>query len=130
VFGGGIHYGLWRRDPIVRLRDRSRFFECETAHVHGPGEDGHAAADELARATEWLAEARRRCVRETDVYTALQVEILADQVEIARRQGRFETADGFAREWVSLAARTHMNGHVARAAGFIAREQPAKERAG
>lgn len=82
----------------------------------------HAAADELSTAMEWLAQARRRCSRDTDAYTALQVEILASQVDISIRQGNQELADAVAREWVSMAARTHMNGHVARAAAYIDRQ--------
>lgn len=82
----------------------------------------YAATDELSRAMDWLTEARRRCVRETDRYVALQVEILATQVEISSRQGNSAAGDALAREWVSLAARTHMDAHVARAAGIIARD--------
>jgi hypothetical protein len=82
----------------------------------------YAAADELTPAMEWLAEARRRCARDSDAYTALQVEILASQVDISTRQGKPELADAIAREWVSMAARTHMNAHVARAAAFIGRQ--------
>lgn len=81
----------------------------------------YAAADDLDRAAEWLGEARRRCVRHTDGYAALQVEILANQVEVARRQGHAAVADALARDWVALAARTHMDAHVARAAATLAR---------
>ena len=84
----------------------------------------HAAQDELPRAMEWLGEARRRCARETDGYAALQVEILSDMAEISLKQGQAGTADTAAREWVSMAARTHMDGHVARAAKFIATRLP------
>lgn len=80
-----------------------------------------AADDQLSPAMDWLAEARRRCARDTDAYSALQVEILASQVDISVRQGNTELADAIAREWVSLAARTHMNLHVERAAAFIRR---------
>ena len=69
----------------------------------------------------WLAEARRRCFRNTDGYAALQVEILANQVEISRDQGNPALADALAREWIAAAARAHMDRHVARAAAFIGR---------
>jgi len=82
----------------------------------------YAAADELTPAMNWLTEARRRCARDTDAYSALQVEILASQVDISIRQGKPDLADAIAREWVSMAARTHMNAHVARAAAFIGRQ--------
>lgn len=81
----------------------------------------HAAANELSPAMEWLGEAHRRCGRDTDAYKALQVEILASQVDLNVRLGRPDIADAIAREWVSLAARTHANAHVARAAQFLAR---------
>lgn len=79
----------------------------------------YAATNELSLAMDWLIEARRRCNRDTDAYMGLQVEILASQVEIGSRQGQADLTDAIAREWVSLAARTHMNAHVARAAAFI-----------
>ena len=83
----------------------------------------HAADGELASAIEWLAVARKRCFRNTDGYAALEVEILANQAEIASRQGQPALADALGREWVSLAARTHMDAHVARAARFIGRDR-------
>ncbi|MFZ1705768.1 MAG: bacterial transcriptional activator domain-containing protein, partial [Saprospiraceae bacterium] len=79
----------------------------------------HAAENDFAQAMDWLSEAQRRSVRHTDGYAALKVEILASQAEISRRSGHHETADAFGREWVALAARTHMNAHVERAAAFI-----------
>jgi DNA-binding SARP family transcriptional activator len=81
----------------------------------------YEAAEDLPSASYWLTEAHRRCGRETDAYAALQVEILASQVELHVRHGQVELADAIAREWVSLAARTHSNTHVARAAKFIGR---------
>lgn len=84
----------------------------------------HAAEDALAPAAQWLGEARRRCFRSSDGYAALHVDILADQVAVSARQGLTEAADALAREWVSLAARTHMDAHVAKAAAFIARDRP------
>jgi hypothetical protein len=68
---------------------------------------------------EWLVEAHHRCVRETDKFAALQVEILADQVEIRLRRGQAEQADSIARELLSAAARAHMDSHVRRAVEFI-----------
>src|SRR5215212_6723577 len=79
----------------------------------------HAADARLPFAAEWLAEARRRCVRETNRYVAIHVEVLADQTEISLAQGHSDLADTFAREWLALAARTHMDAHVARAARLL-----------
>lgn len=79
----------------------------------------YRAQNELTRAMDWLGEARRRCGRETDGYAALQVEILADMAEIRLEQGQKASADALARQWIAMAARSHMDGHVARAAQFI-----------
>ena len=81
----------------------------------------HASVNDFDTAATWLGEARKLCFRHTDGYAALEVEILASQVDVGLKQGRPEMADAFAREWISLAARTHMDRHVARAAAFIAR---------
>ena len=81
----------------------------------------HQMAGNFAEASNWLTEAYRRCIRETDRFTALQVEILGTQAELSLLRNRASEADAFAREWVSLAARAHMNTHVARAAEFIGR---------
>ena len=80
----------------------------------------YAAEDRLERALEWLGEARRRVVREIDGYVALQVEIRASEAQIQRRAGNGAVADALGREWLALAARTHMDRHVALAAAFIA----------
>lgn len=85
----------------------------------------HQHAGNFAEASKWLTEAYRRCIRETDRFTALQVEILGAQAELSLRQNRVLEAGAFAREWVSLAAKAHMNTHVARAAEFIGRTQAA-----
>jgi hypothetical protein len=79
----------------------------------------HVAEAALTPALDWLSEGRRRCMRETNRYVAIQVEILADQTEISLAQGNTRDADTFAREWLSLAARTHMDAHVTRAAQVI-----------
>ncbi|MFB9981190.1 hypothetical protein ACFSQQ_19775 [Mesorhizobium kowhaii] len=81
----------------------------------------YAAEEAFEPAMEWLGEARRRCMRDTDSYAGLQVEILASQVEVNLKLDRPETADAVAREWLALAARTHRDSHVARAAGFVTR---------
>jgi tetratricopeptide (TPR) repeat protein len=81
----------------------------------------YAAENDLVQAIGWLNEARRRSVRDTDSYVALHVAILADQACLSRKLGQADTADTFGREWVSLAARTHMDIHVERATAFIRR---------
>jgi len=78
-----------------------------------------AVGGQLGGAQDWLAHARQRCIRDPGVNVAIHVEILADQTRISAEQGHGELADAFAREWLSLAARTHMDGHVERAAAFV-----------
>ena len=79
----------------------------------------YEAQGEFARAMSWLGEARRRCVRDTDGYVALQVDILSDMAAISLKQGERDPADAIARQWIALAARSHMDGHVTRAAQFL-----------
>jgi DNA-binding SARP family transcriptional activator len=81
----------------------------------------YAAEGAFEQAMQWLGEARRRCMRDTDSYAGLQVEILASQVDVSLSQGRADVADAIGREWLALAARTHRDAHVARAAAFIGR---------
>lgn len=81
---------------------------------------GFAADGDPATALDWLDEARRRCVRETDVYAALEVEIVASKVRILRELGRTDDLTVLAREWLSMAARTHMDAHAASAAALLA----------
>ncbi len=80
----------------------------------------YAAENDFARASDWIADARIRCTRSTDTYVAMAVEILASEVEISLRQNRLAEAERIARDWVALAARSHMDAHVARAATVIA----------
>lgn len=81
-----------------------------------------AAAGDLSSAMAWLREASKRCMRDTNRYIALQVDILESQARISRDQCQFEQANAIAREWIALAARTHMDSHVARAAKFVSGE--------
>ncbi|MBK5104642.1 MAG: hypothetical protein JJE42_10365 [Burkholderiales bacterium] len=73
------------------------------------------ALNDHARAMEWLAEGRQRCVRETDSYVALSVEILLDQARVSGKLGQSAQASACARECLSVAARAHMDAHVRRA---------------
>ena len=58
-------------------------------------------------------------MRETDLYAALEVEIVASKVEIMNELGRSGEVTELAREWLALAARAHMDSHAARAAAFL-----------
>ena len=74
-----------------------------------------ARQDDLATAAEWLGTARRRCVRETDIYYGLLVQILADQADLSRRSGHLSQAEWTTRELLSMAARTHADHQVEKA---------------
>jgi tetratricopeptide (TPR) repeat protein len=89
----------------------------------------YAATDEESRAMQWLSEARERCLRETDVYAALLVEIVADQAKLAQRSGQAGAADALARELLSLAAKAHMDGHVRWAVELIGQGAPPRRKA-
>ncbi len=84
----------------------------------------HEADNQLPAAADWLNEARRRCIRETDKYMGLLVMILTDQMELAFRQGHAGQAQVIAREIVSLAARAHMDAYVNRAVEFLGKSRP------
>jgi hypothetical protein len=59
--------------------------------------------------------------RETDGYVGLQVDMFADQAELSRRLGRSDEARALANAWITLAARTHTDRHIERAAAFVTR---------
>ena len=80
----------------------------------------HEQAGDLERAWAWIDEARRRCVRETDTYVALAVEILADHARLSAKAGHEAQAGASMRECLALAARAHMDAHVQRAVGLLA----------
>jgi DNA-binding SARP family transcriptional activator len=76
----------------------------------------HEARGSFEEALRWIGEARQRCVRETDTYVALLVEILIDDARLSSLLGLDARANTCKREAVSLAARSHMDAHVERAA--------------
>jgi DNA-binding SARP family transcriptional activator len=78
-----------------------------------------AAEDDYGNAMLWLARARTGCVRVTDPYAGLLVQILADQVAVSLRQGEADRARAIAREYLSAAARTHADAHLTRAMALV-----------
>ncbi|WP_336802110.1 BTAD domain-containing putative transcriptional regulator [Kaistia sp. MMO-174] len=80
----------------------------------------YMAEREFVAASQWLEEADRRCIRVTDPYVALRVEIVAARVEMSRRLDIPEVAAALTREWISLAARAHMDHHLQRATALLA----------
>ena len=117
-----------RIDPMTVMQELGRAFAlscqladpCWEAAVARVMARCHEVAGNPERATEWLSEARKRCVRQTDTYVALLVEILADQARISARLGHAAQSNICAREMLSLAARAHMDAHVHRAIDLIA----------
>ena len=109
--------------PPQRLRDEldeSFALSCSLADPCWEGATArviamaHATSGELDEALEWIDQAQRRCRRETDVFVAVQATILATDAELSRRADDPSRADASARALVALAARTHMDAHLAR----------------
>lgn len=93
-------------------------WESATARVSGLA---YAASESFETALEWFAQARERCVRETDAYAALLVSILADSAECHLKVGNAVEAESLVRETLSLAARAHMDTHVRWAVDYMGR---------
>ena len=117
-----------QRKDVSRIRPELETSFALSCHLGDPCWEGavartlamtHVADGDLAKAADWLGEAARRSRRETDSYIALQLDILADRAELSRKRGEADTARSFARDWVSMAARTHMDREIARAARFL-----------
>ena len=116
-----------RIDPATVMQELERAFAlscqladpCWEAAVARAMARCHEVSGNLERALEWLCEARKRSVRETDPYVALVVEILADQARISAKMGNAAQSNTCIREMLSLAARAHMDAHVHRAVTLI-----------
>jgi DNA-binding SARP family transcriptional activator len=79
----------------------------------------HARLGDHARARMWLSDAFIRSTRNTRRPTTLQVEVMACKVELAVDLGEWQAAEAAAREWIALAARMQMDGHVGNAAAVL-----------
>lgn len=79
----------------------------------------HAADGDLDTALGWVAEARRRCVRETDTYVAMHAAILETDAVISGAAGQHARADAAGRSLVALAARAHMDGFLTRGLAMV-----------
>jgi len=80
----------------------------------------HIAEKRPDQALAWLADGLKRCLRITDTYIAVVVEILANHAEVSLLTGRRSEADALSRKLLALAARTHADAYVARAADLLA----------
>ncbi|MGI9522145.1 MAG: hypothetical protein ACR2PG_10900, partial [Hyphomicrobiaceae bacterium] len=72
----------------------------------------HSGAKNYENARKWLAQARERCCSVTDLYAGLLVEILVDQVRLAKLRGEDQEAAMLARDLLPVVARTHADGHL------------------
>jgi tetratricopeptide (TPR) repeat protein len=70
----------------------------------------HARLGDHASALRWIDEARRRCVRKTDIWAGLLGTILLTDAELRFEAGDLPGADAAARDLVAFAARTHLDG--------------------
>ncbi|MCE5974961.1 bacterial transcriptional activator domain-containing protein [Sinirhodobacter sp. WL0062] len=73
------------------------------------------ATRDFGEARYWLDLARAKCCAVTDLYAALLVEIVADQMSLETMTGAHDQAAATARQLLSLAARTHADAHLERA---------------
>jgi len=77
----------------------------------------HAARGENGVALQWLSRGRAGCARVSDDFAGLLVAIIADQMALTERCGDQEQADLLRRQLISVAAKTHADGHLRRAIG-------------
>lgn len=86
----------------------------------------HAAEGNPTLALDWIAQAGRRCRRETDTWVAMPVAILATDAELSLSVGDAARAEASARALVSLAARTHMDADLTIGLDLLARSGRAR----
>ncbi|MCY1126174.1 BTAD domain-containing putative transcriptional regulator [Frigidibacter sp. RF13] len=72
----------------------------------------HEDRGELGDASDWLVHARSRLCSVTDLYAALLIEILSDELRLFRKRRKTDEASLTARELVVLAARTHADAYL------------------
>ncbi len=77
-------------------------------------------AGDLGSARRWITDARARCMRETDVYVAMQAAILDTEIRIALAAEDLEQAEAGVRALLALAARAHMDDHLDQAVRWLA----------
>ncbi len=78
----------------------------------------HEAEGNIPAALEWLTRARTAVTRVTDPYAALLVEILGDQARLLFKT-KSPVANTAAREFLSLAARTHADHSLEQAVALV-----------
>ena len=79
----------------------------------------HARRGDHASALRWIDEARSRCVRKTDIWAGLLGTILLTGAELRLQAGDGPGAEAAARDLVAFAARTHLDGVLARGVAVL-----------
>jgi DNA-binding SARP family transcriptional activator len=89
----------------------------------------HARRGDRASALRWIEEARRRCVRRTDIWAGMLGTILLTDAELRLEAGDLPGAAAAARELVAYAARTHLDALLPRGVAILS-ERPGHAPAG
>lgn len=79
----------------------------------------HARRGDHVSALRWIEEARRRCVRKTDIWAGMLGTILFTDAELRWEAGDLPGADAAARELVTFAARTHLDALLPRGVAIL-----------
>lgn len=128
-----VAFGPWPRALLAEIdndagadpaRIRSQLDEtfslsCQLGDPCWEGATARVIAQTCARvgqhdqALDWITQARHRCLRETDTYVAMHAAILATDAELSLAAGERDRADTTTRALIALAARTHMDAHLA-----------------
>lgn len=91
-------------------------WEAATARAMGLA---FKAAGDFELAAIWLGRARERCTSVSDLYAALLVNIVSDQMRLSEVVGDSLQAKNIARELLSLASTTHADAHLREALAVI-----------
>ncbi len=78
-----------------------------------------SAGGEHPEALRWIADARSRCRRHTDVFVGIEAWIVATECRVAAAADRPELAEASARRLLAIAARAHMDGLVREATQLL-----------
>lgn len=79
----------------------------------------HARLGDHASALRWIEEARRRCLRKTDVWAGILGSILLTEAELRVEVGDRPGAEAAARDFVAFAARTQLDGLLPRGVAML-----------
>lgn len=72
-----------------------------------------------ASALRWIAEARKRCIRKTDIWAGMLGAVLLTEAELRFEAGDLPGTDAAARELVTFAARTYLDALLPRGVAIL-----------